>query len=65
MTDLIQQALTKAGYDSQPTERNLAQCFLDYVDSGIFSNLTTDEAEDMITDGEITINDMCRALMRL
>ena len=65
MTNLIQQALSKAGYDSQPTESNLVECFLDYVDSGIFSNLTSDEAEDMITDGEITVNDMCRALMRL
>ena len=65
MSNLIQKALSKAGYDSQPTESNLTECFLDYVDSGVFSNLTTDEAEDMITDGEITINDMCRALMRL
>lgn len=65
MTNIIQQALIKCGYDSQPTERNLTQCFLDYVDSGVFSNLTTDEAEDMIEEGEITVNDMCRALMKL
>ena len=65
MSNLIQKALTKAGYDSQPTESNLTECFLDYVDSGVFSNLTTDEAEDMIEEGELTVNDMCRALLRL
>ena len=65
MTNLIQKALTKAGYDSQPTESNLTECFLDYVDSGVFADLTYDEAEDMIEEGEITVNDMCRALMRL
>ena len=63
--NLIQQALTKCGYDSQPTESNLIECFLDYVAAGVFSNLTTEEAEDMIADGELTVNDMCRALLKL
>lgn len=65
MLDIIHQALTKCGYDSQPTERNLAQCFLDYVDTGAFSNLSIDEAVDMIEEGELTVNDMCNALMKL
>ena len=65
MSNLIQQTLSHCGYDSQPTERNLAQCFLDYVDTGAFSNLTYDEAADMILEGELTVNDMCQALLNL
>ena len=64
MSDLIQKALHKAGYDSNPTEANLIECFLDYVAGGIYSNLTSEEAVDMINDGEITVKQMCVALIR-
>jgi len=65
MQQKIQSALTKAGYDSEPTPENLTSCFLDYVDAGVWSNLQYDEAKEDIRDGEITIPDMCRAIMKL
>lgn len=64
MNNLIQKALDKAGYDSEPTESNLIECFLDYVDSGVFADLTSEEAKEMITNEELTIKQMCNALIR-
>jgi hypothetical protein len=65
MTDLIHKALKRAGYDCEPTEENLIECFLDYVDAGIWHNLDYDEAKEDIEDGEITIKDMCNVLIKL
>jgi len=65
MQQKIQRALTKAGYDSEPTPENLTSCFLDYVDAGVWGNLQYDEAQEDIQDGEITVQDMCRAIMKL
>lgn len=63
--NLIQQTLSHCGYDLTPTESNLTECFLDYVASGVFADLTHDEATDMIKEGELTIDEMCRALLKL
>ena len=49
----------------EPTAQNLASCFLDYVDAGVWGNLDYDEAEEEIAEGEITVPDMCRAIMKL
>lgn len=57
----IKQALKAAGYDSEPTEENLINCFLDYVDG--YGGDIEDARED-IADGSITINHMCNALIR-
>lgn len=59
----ILNALVCAGYrDLQPTKENLISCFLDYVDSGSWSNLSMEEAERDIKDGCITSMDMVKAL---
>ena len=65
MQQKIQQALDKAGYDGEPTAQNLTECFLDYADAGVWSNLDYDDAKEEIADGEITVSDMCRAIMKL
>lgn len=58
-TELIQKALIKAGYDVEPTEENLRECFGDYADCGVWSNI---ELEDV---KEITITEMCKELLSL
>lgn len=58
MTTLIRQALTAAGYDDPPTEHNLRQCFADYVDAGVFADVSLDECDEIPTER------MCRALIR-
>ena len=65
MRELIQKALNRCGYDGDPTEENLVNCFLDYVDSGVFGNLDLDQAKDLIEDGEITLKMMCSNLINL
>ncbi|ATF13671.1 hypothetical protein A616_17285 [Brevibacillus brevis X23] len=62
---LITKALNKAGYTCEPTTSNLIDCFKDYVDAGIWSDLELDDIDCMIANGELTINQMCRALIRL
>jgi hypothetical protein len=64
MDSLIRKVLDRCGYDCDPTEDNVIQAFLDYVDSGIFRNLSLDEAEEMVKDGDITIEDICRNLLK-
>lgn len=64
MKDLIQKVLDHCGYEGEPTERNLIECFLDYVDGGVFGNLTVEEAEEEINDGEITIKEICYNLLK-
>lgn len=65
MTDLIVRALANAGYDDDPTVENLVRCFLDYVDCGVFGNLDYEEAKEEIGEGSITVEDMCRNLIKL
>lgn len=64
-TALIQKALNHCGYQGEPTAENLKDCFLDYVDAGCFANLTEDEAVDLIDDGEITVQDMVKNLLKV
>ncbi|PLR99580.1 hypothetical protein [Bacillus sp. T33-2] len=65
MENLIRAALEHCGYtDEEPTEELLQECFLNRVDEGVFGNLTPEEAKDMIADGEITVEVMCRNLLR-
>jgi hypothetical protein len=60
MKDLIKRALANAGYDDcEPTESSIIECFTDYVDAGIWRDIEMDDVED------ITVNQMCRALIRL
>lgn len=65
MKELIQKVLDHCGYDLEPTEQNLTECFLDYVDSGSFGNLSVEEAEEEIEDGEITLKMMCINLLKV
>jgi hypothetical protein len=64
LTNNIIKALDYAGYDCEPTEYNLIECFRDYVDSGIWSNLDLEEADDMIASNELTVKQMCNAIIR-
>jgi hypothetical protein len=36
MEELIQKVLHHCGYNSEPTIESLTECFLDYIDHGIF-----------------------------
>lgn len=65
MEELIQKALRYSGYPGKPTEENLIECFLDYVDCSQFANLDLDEAKDLIEEGEITVSQMCYNLINL
>jgi hypothetical protein len=66
MENLIRKALDHAGYNhEEPTEGNITQCFLDYVDAGIWHNLDFDEAREDIAEGEISVKDMCHAILKL
>lgn len=52
--------LDAAGYHHVPaTEKNVRECFMDYVDAGYWSNLHLDDVD------EITTEEMCRALLKL
>jgi hypothetical protein len=64
MKELIQRVLDHCGYEGEPSEDNLKHCFLDYVDSGIFGNLTSEEAEKDIESGDITLKMMCYNLLK-
>lgn len=55
-TTAIAAALKKAGYDHmQPTEDNLKECFIDYVDAGYWWNIDAEDVEN------ITISEMIQA----
>jgi predicted transport protein len=57
--DLIRKALDAAGYHHSPaTEQALLECFKDYVDAGYWSNLDSEDVEDL------TVTEMCRGLMK-
>lgn len=57
---LIRRALDHAGYNGEPaTTESLINCFTDYVDAGVWSDLTLDDI------GELSVLDMARALINL
>jgi dimeric dUTPase (all-alpha-NTP-PPase superfamily) len=56
---MIKRALEKAGYDTEPTEENLRECFRDYVDTGAWVNV---EEEDI---DEYSVEDILKNIMRL
>lgn len=58
-TRIMREALDAAGYHHAPaTEESVRECFMDYVDSGYWSNLTADDVDD-----DIHVGEMCRALI--
>jgi hypothetical protein len=63
MKELIAKTLKHCGYDSEPTETNLRECFYDYVDSGKFGNMDLDEAIYLVETGEVTVKEMCYNLL--
>jgi hypothetical protein len=62
---LIGRTLSHCGYQDDPTEANLKECFLDYVNGGVFGDLDLDEAKEMLEAGEITVEVICRNLLKL
>lgn len=58
---LIEQALHKAGYDGH-TEQELIECYLDYADA---YGGDVDELREDIAAGDISVDMMCRTLIRL
>lgn len=58
---MIQQALQAAGYDGEPNEENLIDCYMDYA-SAYGQDL--DDTLDDINTGIITTEDMCKRLIR-
>ena len=58
---LIKEALQATGYDCEPTESNLIDWYLDYADA---YGKDINEVREDIQDGSITIEQMCRALIR-
>lgn len=58
MVVMYQQALEAGGYRAEPTEENVREMFLDYVDSGFFSNVDPEEVD------EIPTEEMCNWFIR-
>lgn len=52
MEELIVKALELAGYTVKPTVDNLVECFKDYVDTGMFSNLYLEGGKVYFENGE-------------
>lgn len=66
MKELVQKVLDRCGYSHlEPTEDNLVECFLDYVDGGVFGNLTVDEAREDIDSGDISLKMICHNLLNV
>lgn len=60
MIPTYRKALDRAGYhDTEATEKNVRECFSDYVDTGFFADLTLEEVD------EISTEEICRALLRI
>jgi len=57
--------LNKAGYNCLPTERNIINCFFDYINEGVWPNLSIDNVKQRIKDEDITIEDMCQAIINV
>lgn len=59
---IIQKALNAAGYhESEATVEDLIECYLDYSDA---YGGDIDDLRENIATGEITVNQMCKALDR-
>ncbi|MDF9760862.1 hypothetical protein OKW24_002635 [Peribacillus simplex] len=52
-------------YEGEATIENVIECFLDYVDSGAFGSIDYEEAKQEIEDGEITIDQICKDMLRV
>jgi len=65
MNKLIEMTLNKAGYNCLPTERNIINCFFDYINEGVWPNLSIDNVKQRIKDEDITIEDMCQAIINV
>lgn len=65
--ELFVMALDNAGYiDVEPTEEELRQCFLDYVDTGAWSNVIYEDNIPYSDNGEeISHREMAIALIKL
>jgi hypothetical protein len=66
MKELITKVLDHCGYSHlEPTEANLIECFLDYVDSGSFGNFDYEGAKEDIVTGDITLKGICYNLLKV
>jgi hypothetical protein len=65
MDRLIRKTLNEIDWESSSTKEDLIEAFLHYVDQGCFKGLTLEEAEDMLQDEEITVEQICRNLMKV
>lgn len=63
--ELIRKTLLHCGYEGEPTEENLLECFYDYVDSGAFKNLSLEEVKEEVQEGEITLKSICFNLLSI
>lgn len=60
MESMYRRALDAAGYNHvRATEKNVRECFKDYVDAGYWSNLEFDDVD------ELTTEEIYRALIKL
>lgn len=59
---LIRESLEAAGYtDNEPTIENLIECYIDYA---VCYGGDVEEIREDIANGEITIQQMCKRLIR-
>jgi hypothetical protein len=66
MESLIRKVLDHCGYnEDEATIENLTSCFIDFVDGGIFGNLTVEEALEEIETGDISVKLMCYNLLKV
>ena len=63
--NIYEEVLSAAGYEGDATIENVIECFLDYVDSGAFGSIDYDEAKQEIEDGDITIEQICKNMLRV
>lgn len=62
LTIQIKNALVNAGYvEDEPTIENLIECYLDFADA---YGGDVEELREEINNGEITMGEMIKALMR-
>lgn len=59
MNSLYRAALDAAGYcHLDATDQNVRDCFIDYVDAGVFSNLSIEDVDDL------TLQEMAAGLIK-
>ena len=63
--NLYAEVLEAAGYEGEATIENVIECFLDYVDSGAFGSIDYEEAKQEIKNGDITIEQICKNMLRV